>query len=349
MKIRKLDVEEHSKTRPLYETVFSEDSQSFVDYYYTEKTKDNQIYVAEEDGGIRAMLHLNPYHLLVNEREKDAHYIVAVATEETYRKRGYMAELMRQALRDMYQAGESFTFLMPAAESIYLPHDFRTVYEQEQRYYKGLLPEKSGTLRMTEQDTEGLECGEVCVSLAEAKDCAELAEFANAALSASYQVFAHRDAAYYERLIKEYESDGGALTLFRKDGKIIDCHPYVPEEPEHTNPKIMIRIVDVRRMLLSVSLRSLTAVCFQVTDPVIAENSRCLVITGTEFSGVMLMDGKEENSEGTITIAALGSLLFGAKTVEEVWEEDGVHMSGRMREEMKKIIPLSRIFLNEIV
>ena len=49
MKIRKLDQSEHWKTRSLWEQVFSEDSQEFVDYYYYIKTKDNTIYVIEED------------------------------------------------------------------------------------------------------------------------------------------------------------------------------------------------------------------------------------------------------------------------------------------------------------
>ena len=53
MQIRKLEDEEKGRTRRLYEEVFSEDSPSFVDYYYTEKTKDNTIYVVEE-GGLRA-------------------------------------------------------------------------------------------------------------------------------------------------------------------------------------------------------------------------------------------------------------------------------------------------------
>ena len=43
MEIRKLDVSEHQESRRLYEEVFDEDSASFVDYYYTEKTRDNQI------------------------------------------------------------------------------------------------------------------------------------------------------------------------------------------------------------------------------------------------------------------------------------------------------------------
>ena len=48
MKIRKLETEEKQNTKKLYEEVFSEDSKSFVDYYYEEKLKDNQIYVVEE-------------------------------------------------------------------------------------------------------------------------------------------------------------------------------------------------------------------------------------------------------------------------------------------------------------
>ena len=117
MKIRKLESPKHQDSRKLYEEVFDEDSPSFVEYYYTEKTRDNQIYVVEEEGGIRSMLHLNPYRLYVNGSEKEVNYIVAVATQKEYRKRGYMASLLKRALQDMYRARESFTFLMPASET----------------------------------------------------------------------------------------------------------------------------------------------------------------------------------------------------------------------------------------
>lgn len=327
MKIRRLEKEEHQVVRSLYEEVFSEDSTSFVDYYFTEKTKDNVIYVLEEEGAVRSMLHLNPYQIKVNGIEKTAHYIVAVATQENWRKRGYMKALIRKALKDMYQDGENFTFLMPAAEAIYLPHDFRTVYEQEKRYFHG--------------EGEPLKI----------EEAGELAELAESYLSAHYQVYAKRNAAYYERLMKEYASDGGRLMVIKDGGRITDCLIDVPdfERAEKEKPKIMVRIVDARRMLMSLRLTSLMAVCFQITDPVIEENNRCVVLTGTEFSGAMLMEGKRVNSEGKITIAALTSLVFGAKTVEEVCEEDGVSMTERMKKEMSKIIPLSDIYLNETV
>ena len=63
----------------------------------------------------------------------------------------------------------------------------------------------------------------------------------------------------------------------------------------------------------------------------------------------MLMEGRPENSEGTITVAALSSFLFGAESVEELSEEEGVRMSERMKGELKKIVPLKRIYLNETV
>lgn len=334
MEIRKLNQTEHGMTRSLYQEVFSTDSKGFVDYYYSEKTKDNQIYVMEDEEKIVGMLHLNPYTLMVNGREKETNYIVAVSTKEEYRRKGIMRELLTKALLDMYEDHQTFTFLMPAAESIYLPHDFRTVYEQNHMYYE------------TEHEGKGFDIREL-----KTEECEELAVSMNQFLGAYYQVYAKRDASYFERLKKEYESDGAKLMLYRKDGQIVDLRPCVPDEDiiKGSKPKIMIRVVDVRRMLMSLSLKSLMAVCFHVTDPVIEENNRCVVMTGTEFSGVMLMDSKPENSEGTVTIAALASLLFGAKTVDEICEEDGVVMSERMKGEMKKIIPLKNIYLNEIV
>lgn len=337
MQVRLLDSTEHGETRPLYEQVFSEDSRGFVDYYYTEKTKDNRIYAVEEDGKIRAMLHLNPYPLMVNKSRRESDYIVAVATEEAYRKRGYMGALLTRALRDMYGQGRCFTWLMPAAEAIYTPWDFRTVYEQQQKYCP--LGE-TGVLQEAD--------GEYQVSPAAEEETEELAMAAERYLSARYRVYACRDAAYYRRLKKECQSDGGKLMVYRRNGQLADCRPYFPAEDGQQH-LIMARILDVRRMLLTLSLRTLTAVSFQVTDPVIEENNRCLVITGTEYSGVMLMDGKPENSEGTLTVAALTELVFGVKRPEELIGEPGVQMTERMQAELGKLLPLTPIRLNETV
>ena len=53
-------------------------------------------------------------------------------------------------------------------------------------------------------------------------DAEEMAAYMEAQLTQSYQVYAKRSTAYYERLIKEYASDGGILKIYKKDGKITD-------------------------------------------------------------------------------------------------------------------------------
>lgn len=336
MEIEKLEVSKHGDTRRLYEEVFAEDAKSFVDYYYQEKTKDNTIYIVREDDDIQAMLHLNPYTLKVNGNEKESYYIVAVATRKEYRGRKYMSKLLERSLQDMYREGVTFTYLMPAAEAIYLPHDFRTVYEQNISYYD--------PAEKLEDDVQVQEAG--------IEDCTAIAEWAEAYLSNQCQVYARRDRAYYERLIKELACEDGKLMIYKENGKIIDVRPYYAGEDsaeDEEKPKIMIRIVDVRRMLMSLRLRSLMAVSFQVTDSLIPDNNRYITMTGTEFSGLMLMEGRPETSEGVLTIGALGELIFGAKSIEEICQEPGVTMSERMMSELQKIIPLSGICLNEAV
>ena len=119
-----LTKEERQKTRTLYQTVFSEDSQKFVDFYYEYKIRDNQIYALWEDEQYVSMVHLNPYTMIVNGYEVSSNYIVAVATLKDYRHRGYMRLLLETALRQMAVDKMPFTFLMPASESIYTPFDF---------------------------------------------------------------------------------------------------------------------------------------------------------------------------------------------------------------------------------
>ena len=89
MEIRKLESAEHGKTRFLWEKIFKEDSQTFVDYYYFIRTKENVIYVVEEEGAIRSMLQKNPYWMKLEDSVFDSEYIVGVATEKEYRSRGY--------------------------------------------------------------------------------------------------------------------------------------------------------------------------------------------------------------------------------------------------------------------
>ena len=209
MKVRKLRIEEHIKTRKLWEEIFTEDTPEFLDYYYSVKTKDNEIYVIEDNGEIVSMLHLNPYEMRIKDKVYQTHYIVAVATKKNYRRRGLMKQLLEHVLQVMTERGEPFTFLMPAKEEIYLPFGFTFVYEQRQGKVKG---ERSWDRAL-----------EIC--MAGEKDCDVIARFANQMLD-KCEIVTWRTESYYKTLLLELASEKGGILLAKKDGQLQGVFPY---------------------------------------------------------------------------------------------------------------------------
>ena len=98
--IRYLKPEEKEKARALWSQAFFEDSEEFDNYYFTEKIKENQILVKEEDGSIISMVHLNPYKIRLGEHVCELDYVVGVATEKNRRHRGHMKDLLCRMLED---------------------------------------------------------------------------------------------------------------------------------------------------------------------------------------------------------------------------------------------------------
>lgn len=219
MQLRKLEKQEYKTTRALWESVFAEDTKAFLDYYYAVKTRDNAIYVIDEDEKIRAMLQLNPYRMQMEDRKCMTHYIIAVATEEAYRGRGMMRRLLLESMQDMYRKKEPFTFLMPAAEAIYTPYDFRYIYKQLQMSLTGV---------QNVQRTSAKE--QLLVKEAQTEDAGKLASFARKILSGNYQVYAVRNKAYYETMIAEQKSENGGVKMVYAGRKLVGIFAYAREE-----------------------------------------------------------------------------------------------------------------------
>ena len=225
MKLRKLEKQDHIRTRKLWEKVFTEDTPKFLDYYYSVKTAENEIYVIEEDGEIVSMLHLNPYQMRIGKELYQTHYIVAVATDERYRKRGYMAKLLNYTMQIMQERGEPFTFLMPAAEAIYTPFGFEFVYEQKRGYVTGKAYKDTGLEFMT----------------AGQEDCQEIADFANTLLK-DYDVVTWRMSSYYETLLREQASEQGGILLAKRQGRLEGVFAFaIMEISSEQNCRIEIR------------------------------------------------------------------------------------------------------------
>ncbi len=388
MELRKLEPGEHRNTRKLWEAVFSEDSKEFLDYYYYFKTKDNEIYVIEEEEEIRSMLQLNPYTLRIEEDSRLCHYIIGVATECACRKRGYMGALLRRAMEEMYGRKEPFTFLMPAAERIYTPYDFRFVYDQSQTDDIG-----ADSRCFQQQDAlpfGQLSCKTVTFVDASMGDAEELCTFVEEHFADKWQVYAERNAEYYHTLIFEQQSEHGGIRLIRAEGKLAGFFLYADEDgleireplylPEYEAafaqavlalaegrggcvklfawekgtkkvPLIMARILHLESMLSCMKVREGQELdcSFAVLDPILPRNSRIWRIQGGEADGGKIRVRETEDSEGVLTIGALTSLLFGYRTIEEATQEEDVIMTEHLKAEMKKLKVLENVWLNEIV
>lgn len=244
MEVRKLDREEHIRTRKLWEEIFTEDTPEFLDYYYSVKTAENEIYVIEDCGEIVSMLHLNPYQMRIGERIYQTHYIVAVATDERYRKQGLMRQLLNHAMQVMADRGEPFTFLMPASEAIYKPFGFEFIYTQGRMRLCGECTVRGqGALkgcRATNTSTQ--------VEKATKKDCQELADFANHFLRV-YDIVTWRTAGYYQTLLAELESEHGGILLVRKDGELSGFLCYAKGEEVEIRELLFYKEEDLKRAI----------------------------------------------------------------------------------------------------
>jgi len=357
MEVRKLRINEHHNTRKLWELVFKEDTSSFLDYYYTEKTSENEIYVVEEKDEIRGMLQLNPYKLKVGESQFLTHYIVAVATHPDFRKQGIMKKLLHRSLQDMYNNKEAFTFLMPAAEAIYLPFDFRFVYKQKQGKILGSKPTVE----------------ELKIRKAQDEDFQMLADFANHCLR-DKEIYALRDVHYYQCLRKEMQSENGDIIIieekdsvigfylyaktsqyiirepFLKKGKeqcladaimlltsnvkeAVECLGYEGEMLETREKEmIMFRALHPEMIFETMKARENMELTVEITDPIITENNRSWRLQAKQGEYVFVSEHIGV-ADIKVSIAELSSVLFGYE----------------VNEQFSMLQIPNRIFLNEVV
>lgn len=112
----------------LYQLIF-EDPDAFAQYYFLEMYKNNRCLLLEKDGQIGAMLHQNPYEIIVGDKQFSLSYIVAVATRAELRRQGCMRTLLLRTMEDLAKRGEPFTYLMPAKKEYYEPFDFAFIMD----------------------------------------------------------------------------------------------------------------------------------------------------------------------------------------------------------------------------
>lgn len=211
------------------------DTEQYTQFYFQEKSKSNQIQticVTEHSGQegksterLIAMLHLNPYQIQVFQTQINANYIVGVATDAHYRKRGYMRKLLLEALQHMYEQEQPFTYLMPASSSIYEPFGFRFIYEQQRRTFVEFQRKK---LKLDQKEESAVRCVPF-VKLSH-RQLTQMLDFVGEQLNKSFTIFCKRTQAYYQMLSKEMQAAGGDVFIFIKQDKVIGVVSFMLEE-----------------------------------------------------------------------------------------------------------------------
>ena len=105
------------ETRHLWERSFA-DPRAFIDLYFREKYRKERNETIVRDGHVVSALQKLPYPMTYGGRMIPASYISGASTDERYRRRGLMGELLEQTHRAMRNEDATFSFLIPATAEL---------------------------------------------------------------------------------------------------------------------------------------------------------------------------------------------------------------------------------------
>ena len=359
-----LDAEDKDETKHLWHMCFPEDSESFIEYYYKEKTKDNEILVKKDNGLLISMVQYNPYAVKLRGRLWKLDYLVGVATEESRRREGHFRDVFVKMLHDEEAAGKPITYLVPVNPAVYAPMGFTFIgnvasYE--------LTEEAKKTLTRT-----------VCQDTPE--DCGRAAVYMEQWLGARYEMYTRRDAAYVSRLIKELASENGTLEFLEQDGRLVGLDAYWGwEVREHrllyaedaytvkTGEKLwnMARLTNIGALLAAFGLKQaeqqgeekrMLTLGIRMNDPILEMNNGEFVWTIGETGSSLKARKPEPDTCGctenvSIWLEAkpeeLVSWLFGCRKAEEIW--GGQLENKGLAEILAQVDTVNGVYLDEIV
>ena len=359
-----LDAEDKDETKHLWHMCFPEDSESFIEYYYKEKTKDNEILVKKDNGLLISMVQYNPYAVKLRGRLWKLDYLVGVATEESRRREGHFWDVFVKMLHDEEAAGKPITYLVPVNPAVYAPMGFTFIgnvasYE--------LTEEAKKTLTRT-----------VCQDTPE--DCGRAAVYMEQWLGARYEMYTRRDAAYVSRLIKELASENGTLEFLEQDGRLVGLDAYWGwEVREHRllyaedaytvktgeKPWNMARLTNIGALLAAFGLKQaeqqgeekrMLTLGIRMNDPILEMNNGEFVWTIGETGSSLKARKPEPDTCGCTENVSiwletkpeeLVSWLFGCRKAEEIW--GGQLENKGLAEILAQVDTVNGVYLDEIV
>lgn len=359
-----LDAEDKDETKHLWHMCFPEDSESFIEYYYKEKTKDNEILVKKDNGLLISMVQYNPYAVKLRGRLWKLDYLVGVATEESRRREGHFRDVFVKMLHDEEAAGKPITYLVPVNPAVYAPMGFTFIGNVAS--YELTEKAKQTLTRTVCQDTP--------------EDCGRAAVYMEQWLGARYEMYTRRDAAYVSRLIKELASENGTLEFLEQDGRLVGLDAYWGwEVREHRllyaedaytvkmgeKPWNMARLTNIGALLAAFGLKQteqqgeekrILTLGIRMNDPILEMNNGEFVWTIGETGSSLKARKPEPDTCGCTESVSiwletkpeeLVSWLFGCRKAEEIW--GGQLENKGLAEILTQVDTVNGVYLDEIV
>ncbi len=315
MKLRGYREEDRGVVARLAAGALSGSIEGWQEHYDPEKNPrldPEQVYVIEEDGGIRATAAVLPLEVFVDGEPVAMGAVADVATHAAYRRRGYAGELMRVALGGMRKRGVHLSMLHPFAHAFYRrygwelateaisyrlkPTDLPASSKQKRvrAYRDGDLPRMMALLEgeaskhpLCVRRSEGwwwrlLVRGDMEVAVYEADGRVE-----------GYVLYGYGEGRNMARALNVSEVVAGssgareALASFMAafDPLVFEVsystprgeslHPFLPSSyvEARLSPKFMLRIVDVEEALKLLRRGLKAPLVLEVSDEVIPENA----------------------------------------------------------------------------
>ncbi|MCR8746549.1 GNAT family N-acetyltransferase [Romboutsia lituseburensis] len=129
MKIRHAKEDELNDIKNIWNYCFN-DGENFVDYYFKNKYKRHNTIVVEDEGEVVSSLQLNQYKINLNNKIYNTSYVVGVSTLPQVRGRGYMKNIMKFMLKELYKRNQLVSILMPIDYRLYRKYGYEHCYDQ---------------------------------------------------------------------------------------------------------------------------------------------------------------------------------------------------------------------------
>lgn len=197
----RLTPQDVEQMKTLYHEAF-DDSEGFLDYFFHQKYKPENVVLHKEDHTIVSALHFIPKTLSLYGKTLEAPFIVAAATLKTHRGQGIMHSLLKKAFLELQNRNITLCGLSPFSEAFYAQSGFVTVNRTESTTLS--IP-RNGLYDYRSADEQNM----------------DLVKRLYAEKTKNAGIFVLRDDAYWQAFLTEVFADNGEIILVLRHGNPI--------------------------------------------------------------------------------------------------------------------------------